>query len=137
MALPIGERFHGHLHVLRVAAEHFLGLRQCLPAMQAFDDERVAAGGQRPGAPVGCHQQRVGVFPVHIRLGTGQRESPRHEGAFGKVEFALHGGVLTAIGQRDQAALLGRLQAVGALEHPVGVFAGGQGVHIQHRGPMR
>jgi hypothetical protein len=59
------------------------------------------------------------VDPRQAALGLGTEEAVLHELLGGEVELAGDIGIGTAGRQRDQAALIGRAQAIGAVPDPL------------------
>src|SRR5690606_14877896 len=75
------------------------------------------------------------VDPVQAALGLGPEEAALDPGLALEVELAGDVGVGAAARQRDQAALVGRAQAVGAVPHPVLALGLVQRVEVEDRFP--
>jgi len=106
------------------------------PRLSAFH-EGIAALGQRAGAKVRRHQQRVIVHPGDAVLAFRQAEAVLNELLLDRIKLADDNRILPAIRQADEAASFFRLQAIRALEDPVFLLALGQRIYIQDRLPFR
>ncbi len=121
-----------HARVARLAAIDFGRAGHRLAALQALDDEGVARARHRARTPIARDDQRVLVFPRDILLRFGQREATGYELPGCQVELARGDRIFAAIGQEDEAALLGERLAIRALPHPIGLFHGTQRVEVEH-----
>jgi hypothetical protein len=74
----------------------------------------------------------VDVFPSHVVLGLGQREAAFDELLAFEVELAHHIGIGATARQRNQAALVVGVEAVGAVPYPVLAIGCGQRVDVEH-----
>lgn len=129
------------VHVGRLAFVHDLGRGHRRAALPFLDHARIAGRGERAIAEIGVDIDRVAVDPLQAALGLGTEEAVLHPGHGGQVELAGHVGVGAAARQRDQAALVLRLEAFGAVPDPLLVlgaaFGGVQRVEVDHRFPLR
>ena len=115
-------------------------LIQGLTALQGLDHEAVAAVGGRAFTPVAGQDQGVGIQPLDRLLALGQHEAAGRridEALGGQVELADRHGVLAAVRQVHQAAVVGLGAAIGALPDPVLALGLGQGVDVDDRFPLR
>ena len=119
------------------AAIDLARLVERLAALELLDDERIAGLGHRPRAPLAGDEDGVLVDPGHFLLALGKRKAAVDERLGDGVEFAHDIGVLAAVGQHQEAAALVGREAVGALEHPIGLFRLGQRIDVEHRLPHR
>ncbi|PBI84826.1 hypothetical protein BKP43_50060 [Variovorax boronicumulans] len=121
-----------HRHVFVRAFVHGDGLGQRRAALPLLHQAWVARAGHGAGAEIGAHVQVVDVFPGDVVLRLRQREAAFDERHAHQVELAHHVGVGAAARQRDQAAFVRGLQAVGAVPNPVLAVLRGQRVEVEH-----
>ena len=116
------------------------GFFERLAAFQDLHDSRIAGIGQRVGAEVGRHKNRIGVDPLQFSFGLGPKESTalgRDEGALFDVELARHGSVAAAARQFDEATLVIGIAAGPTFPHPVLAFGLGERIDVEDRFPSR
>ncbi len=111
--------------------------RQGLAALQELGDEGIARGRHLALGPVGGDDQGVVVDPLGPVLAFRQVEAALDEPGRLGVELAHLDGVLAAIGERDEAIAVGRLQALRALVDPVRALGLGERVDVEDRPPLR
>ena len=125
------------LHVRLQALVDGPGVGQLGAAGPLLEHPRVAGVGQRPRAEVGADEQGVTVPPRHVALGLRQREPVLDEPLRRGVELADDRGVGPAPRQRDEAAVVGRLQEVRPVPDPVLLLLVGEFVQVEDRLPPR
>src|SRR5690606_4425613 len=84
----------------------------------------------------GEDEHRVAVDPGQAAFGLGAEEAVFHPLLAGQVELAGHVGVGAAARERDQAAVVVRAQAVGAVPDPVLALGGIERVQIEQQFPL-
>ena len=134
----VGVGAHGYVGCL--AFEDQLSFFQRLSPVPQLDDARVAGIRHRAGAEIGGDEQAVLPRPIDVALGFGEGEAAilrRYESLRLQVELAGDRGIRAAPGKAHQTAVVIRLAADKAVQHPVLAFAAGQAIQIEHRLPVR
>src|SRR5690606_38547518 len=75
--------------------------------------------------------------PGDVLLALGEAEAAVNETCLAGVELAELHRIAAAVGEGDQAAGLGGLQAGRAVEEPVAAFRFGERVQVEQRAPLR
>jgi hypothetical protein len=127
----------GDVQVFRLAFVHARGLRHRRAARPLLHHARVTGGGHAAFAEIGEDVHGVLVDPGQAALGFGAEEAAGHPLLGPEVEFARDIGVGTARRERDQAAHVFGLQAVGAVPDPVLLLGDVELVEVDHRFPLR
>ncbi len=126
----------GDVHVARLAGVDRGRAGQRGATVPLLDDVRVAGAGHRARAEIGEYVHAVFVDPAQPALGLGTEEAVLDPGLAGQVELAGHVGIGAAARQRDQAAPVGRLQAIRAVPNPVLAFCLVQCIEVEHGFPL-
>ena len=125
------------VHVVRLAFVDDGGALQRRAALPFLGDARITRAGHAAVAEVGVHVDGIGVLPAQAALRLGTVEPVGEELLVDQVELAGLVGVGAAARQRDQAAGVVGLAAIGAVPDPVLALGLVQRVQVQHRLPLR
>ena len=101
-----------------------------------LDDARIAGFGHRTRAEISADIERVLVDPVDLAFRHRQLEAVLHERLAGNAELAHRHCIATVRREGDQAALVGGLETLHALEHPAFVLGLVERVDVQQYLPL-
>ncbi len=100
-------------------------------------DTGVARFGHGARAEIGADVERVLVDPAHVALGHFELEAAFHEAPARDVELAHRNGIAAVGRERDEAALVLRLQALRTPIHPLLPLRLAEGVDVEDDVPLR